>query len=222
MKYLIIAALLTSRLFAEEKEWTDISSLKHWRGYQMDVVPPSWEIRDGSIFCTGKDSNHLITKKKYGNFEFTGEWKISKAGNSGILLRVKEVTPYPANSGLEIQVINDSDGWKSVHGSGLGLGQGAGALYGIYPAKKDTIKKAGEWNTVRVLMQGTKIKLWHNGVIIVDADMASDDWKKRLAASKFAKSEHFNKASEGYLALQNYRGAGVWFRNLKIRELPKE
>jgi len=222
MKYLIITALLATKLLAEEKEWTDISALNHWRGYQMDIVPPSWEIRDGSIFCTGKDSNHLITKKKYGDFEFTGEWKISKAGNSGILLRVKEVTPYPANSGLEIQVIDDSDGWKSVHGSGLGLGQGAGALYGIYPAKKGTIKKAGEWNTVRIIMQGTKIKLWHNGVQIVDADMDSDEWKKRIAKSKFANSQHFNKEATGHLALQNYRGAGVWFRNLKIRELPEE
>ena len=125
----------------------------------MDIVPPSWEIRDGSIFCNGKDSAHLITRKKYGDFELTGEWKISKAGNSGILLRVVEVTGYPANSGLEVQVIDHSDGWAEVHGGGLGLGQGAGALYGIYPAKEATIKRAGEWNTVRILMKGSKIQL---------------------------------------------------------------
>ena len=111
-------------------QWVSLlegNKLSHWRGYQQKDVPASWEVRDGSIFCNGKDGAHLITRKKYGDFELTGEWKISKGGNSGILLRVVEVTAYPANSGLEIQVIDHSDGWKEVHGSGLGMGQSAGA-----------------------------------------------------------------------------------------------
>ena len=211
-----------NRAVAAAGDWKplfDGKSLAGWRGYQQEEVPPSWEVRDGSIFCNGKDSAHLITEKKYENFELTAEWKISKGGNSGILLRVKEVTPWPATSGLEVQVIDHSDGWKEVHGSGLGPGQAAGALYGIYPAKEAAIKKAGEWNSVRILIHGSKIKLWQNGVALVDADMDSDDWKARLARSKFANSEHFNQTPKGHIALQNYRGAGVWFRKLKIREL---
>lgn len=206
----------------ESAGWADLfdgKSLRGWRGYQQEQIPPSWEVRDASIFCNGKDNAHLVTRKKYGDFELTGEWKISKGGNSGILLRVVEVTPWPASSGLEVQVIDHSDGWKEVHGSGLGLGQGAGALYGLYPAKEPAIKKAGEWNTVRIVMRGSKIALWHNGIAVVDADMDSDDWKARLARSKFAKAEHFNKAATGHIALQNYRGAGVWFRKLRIREI---
>ena len=197
-------------------------TLAQWRGYQQKDVPASWEIRDDSIFCNGKDDAHLITRKKYDDFELTGEWKISKGGNSGILLRVVEVTPYPANSGLEIQVIDHSDGWKDVHGYELGMGQSAGAVYGLYPANGDAIKQAGEWNTFRVRMQGAKIGIWHNDVLIVDDDMESEDWKSRLNRSKFAKSDHFNKVQRGHIALQNYRGAGVWYRNLRIREIPPE
>ena len=76
---------------APAQSWTDLcdgKSLEKWRGYQQKELPPSWEVRDGSIFCNGKDAAHLITRKKYGDFELTGEWKISKGGNSGILLRV--------------------------------------------------------------------------------------------------------------------------------------
>ena len=119
-------------------------------------------------------------------------------------------------------MIDHSDGWKEVHGSGLGLGQGAGALYGLYPAKESAIKKAGEWNTVRIVIHGSKIKLWQNGIALVDADMESKEWKARLAGSKFAKAEHFNKVPTGHIALQNYRGGEVWFRKLRIREIKSD
>jgi|GEM_PF-233207 len=197
----------------------DGKTLAGWRGYKMEGLPKSWEVRDGSIFCNGKDKTNLITEKKYTNFELTGEWKISKGGNSGILLRVAEVTPWASSSGLEIQVIDHADGWKEVNGSSIGLGQAAGALYAVYPSKNAAIKKAGEWNTVRVRIVGSKIQLHQNGVELVDADMESKDWKKRVAASKFKDSEHFNQHATGHIALQNYQGAGVWYRNLRIREI---
>lgn len=202
-------------------DWVSLSdTLDGWRGYKKEDCPPSWEIRDDSIFCNGKDSTSLITRKPYGDFELKGEWKISKGGNSGILFRVVEVAPDTASSGLEMQVIDHNDGWKEVHGYDLGAGQTAGALYGIYPGQPETIKKADEWNTFKVRMNGTKIQLWHNDVEIVNDDMTSDEWQGRLAKSKFAKSTLFNKAERGHIALQNYRGAGVWYRNMKIREIP--
>lgn len=203
-------------------QWIDLvedDGLAHWRGYQQEQVPPSWEVRDGSIFCNGQDDAHLVTRRTYGDFELTGEWKISRGGNSGILLRVVEVTPWPASSGLEVQVIDHPDGWSEVHGYEIGMGQAAGAIYGLYPAREEAIKPTGEWNSFRIRMQGSTIQVWQNGVMLVDADMTSEDWQERLGQSKFAESEHFNRASTGHIALQNYRGAGVWYRHLCIREI---
>jgi hypothetical protein len=57
---------------------------------------------------------------------------------------------------------------------------------------------------------------------VVDADMESEEGRAKLARSKFAESAHFNKVLTGHIALQNYRGAGVWFRNLPIREIEAE
>lgn len=203
--------------------WTNLiegGTLDAWRGYQMEEVPASWEVKEGSIFCNGKDGKHLITKKQYENFELMCEWRISKGGNSGVLLRVVEETAYPANSGIEIQVIDHTDGWKDVHGHDLGLGQAAGALYGLYPSKEKAIKKAGEWNTLRIVVHGAEISIWQNDQVIVGAHLDGDDWKTRLAASKFAESKLFNSVTKGHIALQNYRGAGVWYRKMRIRELP--
>jgi hypothetical protein len=43
-----------------------------------------------------------------------------------------------------------------------------------------------------------------------------------LGRSKFAKSEHFDRATTAHIGLQNYRGTGVWFCKLKIREIDPE
>jgi len=213
-------------LVAQESEksagdWVDLfdgTTLDGWRGFKQKEVPASWEVRDGCIYCKGKGDS-LMTSKTYGDYELTVDWKIIKGGNSGIILRSVERGGGPDSSGMEVQVIDHPEGWKEVNGYAIGPGQSAGALYAIYPAKMASVKKAGEWNTTRVLLHGTKIKLWHNGVVVTDDDMTSEEWQKRLAASKFGKSELFNKALSGHIAFQNYQGGGVWYRKVRIREI---
>jgi hypothetical protein len=200
----------------------DGKSLTGWRGYKLKDVPPSWEARDGSIFCNGKDGTDLITAETFGDFELSLEWKISAGGNSGVHIRATESTPDTASNAVEIQVIDTSDGWKKAHGYALGPGNSAGAIYGLYDAKPEAIRAAGEWNSLRVRVMGTKLRVEQNGVVIADTDMAGEDWKGRLARSKFAKLEHFNKAAEGHVALQNYRGAGVWYRDVMLRPIAAE
>ena len=116
-------------------------------------------------------------------------------------------------------MIDTSDGWKKVHGYALGAGQEAGAVYDLFPAKKEAIRAAGEWNNVKVRMVGSKLRVEQNGVVICDTDMSGEDWKKRLARSKFANLKEFNKAATGHLALQNYQGGGVWYRNIMVRSV---
>ena len=199
----------------------DGKSLDGWRGYKEKKAPVSWEVRDGAIFCNDKPGPDLLTVEQFGDFELSIDWKISAGGNSGIHLRATEVTPDTASNALEIQVIDTSEGWNTVHGYALDAGQQAGAVYGIFPAKKEGIRAAGEWNNVKVRLLGSKLRVEQNGVEICATDMSGDDWKKRLARSKFATMQHFNKATEGHIALQNYRGAGVWYRNIMIRPISR-
>ena len=197
----------------------DGKSLDDWRGYKQKDVPASWEVRDGAIFCNDKPGTDLLTVDEFGDFEFSADWKISEGGNSGIHVRATEATGDTASNSIEVQVIDTSDGWKKVHGYALGAGNSAGAVYGLFPAKSEAIRAAGEWNNVKIRMVGSKLRVEQNGVLICDADMSSDDWKQRLARSKFASMPHFNKAAAGHLALQNYRGAGVWYRNVVLRPI---
>ena len=58
-----------------------------------------------------------------------------------------------------------------------------------------------------------------NGVKYSEYEIGSDDWNKRVSASKFGKMDGFGTYAKGHLALQGDHG-NVCFTNIKIRPLP--
>ena len=58
-----------------------------------------------------------------------------------------------------------------------------------------------------------------NGVKVVEYELWSDDWKARVAKSKFKQWPDYGMAKSGRIALQEH-GFEVAFRNLKIKALP--
>jgi len=82
----------------------------------------------------------------------------------------------------------------------------------------DATKPAGEWNHVRLVVTPEKCIHEINGVKYFEYVMGSDDFKERVAKSKFASMPLFAKAAKGYLALQGDHGS-VSFRNIKVRPL---
>ena len=59
-----------------------------------------------------------------------------------------------------------------------------------------------------------------NGVKLLEYEMGSDDWKQRVAASKFKDMPKYGTVRRGYIGLQNH-DAMVAFRNIKLRYLGK-
>jgi hypothetical protein len=57
-----------------------------------------------------------------------------------------------------------------------------------------------------------------NGTKYAEYEIGSDDWKEKLAKSKFKDFPQFGKAEKGHICLQDH-GDRVAFRNLKIRAL---
>lgn len=205
-----------NELTAAEKEagWTllfDGKSTEHFRNYKKETVSPKWVVKDGELTLTGRGGGDIITKKQYDSFEFTVDYKISKGGNSGLMFHVKETESTPWRTGPEIQIQDNVDGHDP---------QKAGWLYQLYqPAKGvDATKPAGEWNTLKILITPGKCVQWMNGTKYVEYVKGSEDWDKRVAASKFSKFKNFGKATKGHLCLQDH-GNVVSFRNIKIREV---
>ena len=206
----------------------DGTSLEGFKGYQQDTPGAGWQVIDGAIVRT-EAAGDLITKEMYDSFEIQLEYRISKAGNSGLMFHVTEDGKRPWYSGPEVQII-DNDAGKD--------GQKAGWLYQLYephekkwvmriekaaglPVKElvDATRPAGEWNHLYLRVTPGSSEVCLNGVSYYKFVIGNDDWNKRVAKSKFSKFEQFGKAGNGHLCFQDH-GDEVAFRSIKVRRLP--
>ncbi len=197
-----------------------------WRGFKKDAFPEfGWKVVDGALMVkySGKgEEGHggdIITEKQYDNFHLKVDWKISPGGNSGILYLVNESEDYEAiwHTAPEMQVI-DGFGYGYHHDYILNIRQISGALYDLYPPKKAMAKEVGKWNHAELIIKGNKVEHWLNGVMVVKYELTSEDLKKRISKSKFAKYDAFLKAKKGHIGLQDH-GEQVWYRNIKIKPM---
>lgn len=192
----------------------DGSSLDAWRVYQQsgDDPPKHWVIEEG-VLHRPDGGGDLITREQFGDFELEFEWKISEGGNSGVIYRATEDEPDSYRTGPEYQVLdNGGTAHKATDDTA------AGSLYALYGPTTDAAKPAGEWNKGRIVVNGNRIEHWLNGQKIIEADMASDDWRAKVANSKFANWKGFAAHKQGHIALQDH-GNPVWYRNIRIRPL---
>jgi hypothetical protein len=211
----------------------DGKTLHGWHALGYDATPPGlWIVEDGTIArvpkgrapvqadgqpLTGVD---LISDSAYQNFELTWEWKIAPGGNSGLKYNVSEelstrMNPPHAAKGWEYQMLDDSladDNKLASHR--------AGALYDMFPpADPHAVKPAGEWNSSRLVFVGNHGEHWLNGIEVVTFDLGTPAADSAFARSKYAKyPPWFPVRRKGQIVLQDH-DAGVWFRNIKLREI---
>lgn len=192
----------------------DGTSLKGWHNYDTPGKPVAgWSAENGLLVRTGEGGD-LTTDKQYANFELELEWQVEKGGNSGIIYRIDHAGEKTYISGPEMQILDDA-----VHRDGKNPLTSAGANYALHPAVPGLNKGAGQWNTVRLVVNGTHVEHWLNGKQVVAYELGSPDWEARRKASKFANAEQYGRAKRGHIALQDH-GDRVYFRNVRIRELP--
>ena len=135
-------------------------------------------------------------------------------GNSGIFYRGSEEDSAIYWSAPEMQVLDDAK-----HPDGHSRLTAAGSDYGLFPSPAGVVKAAGEWNHVRIVVNGNHVEHWLNGVKVVEYELGSPDWAAKVAASKFAPHPHYGRNATGYIGLQDH-GDQVAFRNIKVRVLP--
>jgi len=187
----------------------DGKTTKGWHNYRKDTVGSGWKVIDGALVRAEKGAGDILTNEEYGAFELSLDYKISPAGNSGVIYHVKNTGNTPWQTGPEIQIQDNIDGHDP---------QKCGWLYQLYPSEVDATKPPGQWNTLRVVITPDKCEHYMNGVKYCEYVKGSDDWKKKVAASKFSKFEGFGEPTEGYLCLQDHNDE-VAYRNIKIRPL---
>jgi hypothetical protein len=199
----------------EQPKWEivlfDGSNLDEWRGYQQEAIGSGWKVEDGILKFDGSGGGDIVTRRKFRNFEFTFEWAVTEAANSGVMYRVSLGDTAPYLSGPEYQILDDDR-----HGDGKSPLTSAASLYGLYARGAEaTTRPVGQWNTGKIVVNGNRVQHWLNGQLAVETEIGSDDWNEKVAGSKFRDWEKFGVVEEGHLCLQDH-GDEVWFRNLKV------
>ncbi|WP_308909097.1 3-keto-disaccharide hydrolase [Pseudokordiimonas caeni] len=214
MKKLFLAlALISAPAVADDWQTLDASQ---WRAYKGEGIPAGWHAEGNTLSMVKSPAGDIVSKETYGSFELTFEWKISAGGNSGVFFHVQESPDLAQTyfSGPEYQVLDNK-------GRSEPPIEQAGGLYILYAPEADYTKPVGEFNEGRILVDGSKVEHWLNGHKVAAYDMASDDFKARVAASKFAKWPAFAASPSGHIALQDH-GDPVTYRNIRIRRLSAE
>jgi len=180
----------------------DLSGWKVQEGGKMEA----WGAENGVLYTSGSGGAWLLTEKEYGDFEIMLEYKVPENGNSGVALRT---TPKgdPAYVGMEIQILDD-DGpaYKTLQ-----PWQYTGSIYNVVPAARIANRPIGEWNLMRIVANGPRIRIEQNGEKLVDANL--EEYVK-----EHAKKHPGLLRKSGHIGLQSYN-TRVEFRNLYLKPL---
>ena len=191
-----------------------------WHNFKKDGVRAGWQVKDGALVCVDPhNAGDIVSPEKFGAFELQLDYNISEGGNSGIMYHVSDEGGAVWATGPEFQLEDNAKAADPVR---------CGWLYALYQPPidpktgkpLDATKPAGQWNHVRLLITPEKCEHEINGVKYFDYVLGSEDFNKRVAASKFASMPGFAKSGNGYIALQGDHGQ-VSFRNIKVKDLDK-
>lgn len=195
-------------------------NLDGWQGIGSDTS--SYYAQDGQLICKDTGKVHIFTVKEYANFILRLEIKMDPGGNNGVGIRTK-VSKQPHLEGSEIQVLDDPYYTRGIPRAGkepkdwvpLKDYQHHGSIYGVVPAKTGQLKPTGQWNQQEIVCDGRRVKVTLNGVVIVDANF---DQVKPIDHLEHP-GMFYTQGHIGLHAHGNF-GAKVYFRNLRIKELP--
>ena len=230
MKHILIAGLLLSlsplttaahnSLTQAEQDagWQllfDGESTAGWRTYQSDTALPGWQVINGELTLVDK-AGDLITVAQFANFEVQLDWQVIASGNSGLFIRAGEATPYIFMSAPEVQILDDEG-----HPDGGSPLTSAGSNFGLHPVPRGIVKPAGQWNHIRVRVDGNQVSHWLNGVEVVSYKLGSPAWQAEVSASKFSAWPTYGTLAKGHIGLQDH-GDRVAFRNIKLRVIEHE
>lgn len=184
-----------------------------WRGYRQTGFPQdSWAIEDEVLHARADAARvNLVSEQQYGDFDLSFEWRLRVGGNSGVLYRVSEDCDEASQSGPEMQLLDNAN-----HPDGSVPETVCGALYGLVAPANAPQCPPGLYNIARISVQGAQVEHWLNGVRLLACDIASADFRARVARSKFRDCPRFAAVSSGHIVLQHH-GSEAWFRNFRIQ-----
>ena len=191
---LVVCFMIAGSTLAQDVPLFNGKNLDGWIVYGTE----RWYVEKGELIAeSGPDEEYgyLGTDKYYKDFILSLEFKQEANGNSGVFIR--STVEGVKVTGWQVEVAP-----KGEHTGGVYESYGRGWLIKPEAGKEDVLKE-GEWNKLKIKVQGSTIVSWLNGTKMVELD-----------------DEKIGQA-EGAIALQIHSGGGikVRWRNIKIGEI---
>lgn len=195
--------------------------LAGWHNFRRETIRPGWQVKDGTLACVDPHkAGNLVAPGEYDWFELQLDYKIVPGGNSGVIYHISTNRGGPCETGPEVQLQDNATAANDEQ---------SGWLFNLYRTPNDlttgkpldATKPAGQWNHLRLLITPEKCEHEMNGVKYFEYVLGSNDFKSRVAKSKFAEFPDFGIYEKGGIALQGDHGQ-VCFRNIKIRPIHRQ
>ncbi|MGX5820988.1 3-keto-disaccharide hydrolase [Chitinophaga lutea] len=216
------AALICGATLCQAQKARPLFNGKDLKGWHMDVpalekdssLPIPFIVRNGLLVSLGKPQGHLITDAQYDNYTLDVEYRFAgKPGNCGVLVFASEPRVlygmFPRSIEVQMMHKNAGDFWvigEDITVPDMETRRGPKEKWGSVEGKERRIrnltdsseKPLGEWNKMRIVCDGNKVKVWVNG------DLVNDGYDATV--------------SKGQIALQA-EGAEVEFRKVALTPL---
>jgi hypothetical protein len=197
--------------------WEILLDGKDLSAWNVPADGGGWETTaDGELHVVAKGAN-LFTRRRYCDYVLECDAKLPPGakGHGGIYLRAhnsRDITSL----GIAMQIIDDAAfgaKWDSINANGT--------LVGLVHPTTAASNPVGQWNHLRVTVNDALVSVEMNGKEIVKADLNLWVTAHRNPDNRTNKYEYAIAAlpREGSIGLQNYGGAAVWFRNMRIKPL---
>ena len=209
--FLFIIVLLSS-WSVQDGTWRQLYNGKDLSGWQQ-VGPGKFVIEDGLLKTVGGMGMILYPAEKFSNVIIRIVFKVKDNDcNSGLFIRLPEkpVDEWAAvNTGYEVQIDN---GIRHVGGEY----HCTGVLYSLTKAMAHPQKKAGEWNTMEITLDGRRT------IVLVNDEKVTDFTEGDAVPPKTRDFEPNRgpRPESGYIGLQNHDSLSVvYFKEVAVKPL---
>ena len=210
--YLIASLLLIGTLTARADENNKLTDDERKAGFELlfnggDLEGwqhnGNWVVAEGAISRAASGGNVTYRGRMIpDNFELRFQWRVAKGSNSGVYYRPGQ---------YEYQILDNK-----VHVDGNNPRTSAASLYFCMAPSHDATKPVGQWNSARIVCQGTIVQHWLNGKKVVGFDYGDAKWAWNVELLKKRGAALADRGA--FLHLQDH-GDPVWYRGLMLRRL---
>ncbi len=196
--------LCTSFRYAKKDGWVSLFDGKSLNGWKVGDNAETFRVDSGMIIVNGNTA-HLfydgdVKGHNFKNFEFKAEVMTLPGSNSGIYFHTQFQQGSWPDKGYEVQVNNSHTDWKRT-----------GSLYNVVDVKENYVKD-NEWYTEYIKVQGKRVIIKINDIVVVDYTEPANP--KRSA------DEAGRVISSGTFALQGHDPKSkVYFKNIMVKPL---